>query len=280
MLAEKGQSKSRTGTGTGTGTGRGSRAFYELYVWFDHDIIPMDIVEKYKTDISARNAGVEAYICGGGGSVGGGGVDAGFDLYVPREISIYEGTRAEKISHGLKTAMYFNAGGGGEGDVIPTAYYLYPRSSMGSKTPLRLSNSVGIIDAGYRGYLIGMFDYLRGGYNGPKGSMNPPPNPLTQGVINRSCEPMNYPPNPLTQGVINRSCEPMNYPPNPLTEGEGFNESLGTANRREYKVKKGDRLLQICAPNLTYPIRVYVVDSLSELGQTERGDGGFGSTGR
>jgi dUTP pyrophosphatase len=32
------------------------------------------------------------------------------------------------------------------------SYYLYPRSSI-SKTPLRMSNSVGIIDAGYRGNL-------------------------------------------------------------------------------------------------------------------------------
>jgi dUTP pyrophosphatase len=32
----------------------------------------------------------------------------------------------------------------------PCSYYLYPRSSM-SKTPLTLANSVGIIDAGYRG---------------------------------------------------------------------------------------------------------------------------------
>ena len=34
---------------------------------------------------------------------------------------------------------------------------LYPRSSL-SKTPLRLANSVGIIDSGYRGNIIGMFD--------------------------------------------------------------------------------------------------------------------------
>jgi dUTP pyrophosphatase len=40
------------------------------------------------------------------------------------------------------------------------SYYLYPRSSMGAKTPLRLSNSVGIIDAGYRGNLIGIVDNL------------------------------------------------------------------------------------------------------------------------
>ena len=30
------------------------------------------------------------------------------------------------------------------------AYYLFPRSSI-SKTPLRLANSIGLIDGGYRG---------------------------------------------------------------------------------------------------------------------------------
>ena len=37
-------------------------------------------------------------------------------------------------------------------------YYLYPRSSTGTKTPLRLANSVGIIDSGYRGHIIAVFD--------------------------------------------------------------------------------------------------------------------------
>ena len=35
---------------------------------------------------------------------------------------------------------------------------MYPRSSMGSRTPLRMSNSVGIIDSGYRGNIIGIVD--------------------------------------------------------------------------------------------------------------------------
>ena len=38
-------------------------------------------------------------------------------------------------------------------------FYLYPRSSL-SKTRLRLANSVGIIDAGYRGHLIAALDVL------------------------------------------------------------------------------------------------------------------------
>ena len=40
-----------------------------------------------------------------------------------------------------------------------TPFYTYARSSI-SKTPLRLANNQGIIDAGYRGNLIGMFDCL------------------------------------------------------------------------------------------------------------------------
>ena len=45
----------------------------------------------------------------------------------------------------------------GENKEFFTGFYTHPRSSL-SKTPLRLANSTGIIDAGYRGNLIGMFD--------------------------------------------------------------------------------------------------------------------------
>lgn len=40
----------------------------------------------------------------------------------------------------------------------PSAYYLYPRSSI-YKTAYRQSNSVGIIDSGYRGNLMAAMDY-------------------------------------------------------------------------------------------------------------------------
>ena len=46
----------------------------------------------------------------------------------------------------------------------------------------------------------------------------------------------------------------------------------------EYVVEKNTRLLQICAPNLQ-PIHVEFAASESELGVTNRGQGGFGSTG-
>ena len=35
---------------------------------------------------------------------------------------------------------------------------IFPRSSIGAKTPFRLSNSVGIIDSGYRGDLGVLYD--------------------------------------------------------------------------------------------------------------------------
>lgn len=41
------------------------------------------------------------------------------------------------------------------------SYYLYPRSSMASRTPLRLANSVGIIDAGYRGDICAIVDNIK-----------------------------------------------------------------------------------------------------------------------
>jgi dUTPase len=47
----------------------------------------------------------------------------------------------------------------------------------------------------------------------------------------------------------------------------------------DYYAKVNDRLLQICAPGLI-PIYVEIVDFVNELGsETERGSGGFGSTG-
>jgi dUTP pyrophosphatase len=44
-------------------------------------------------------------------------------------------------------------------------------------------------------------------------------------------------------------------------------------------VSYGQRITQICAPGLQ-PIYVVMVNSREELGETERGAGGFGSTGR
>jgi dUTP pyrophosphatase len=120
--------------------------------------------------------------------------DSGFDLYTPVTQTIpAHGTAA--IDLGVVVAPLFDGG-----------YYLFPRSSI-VKTPLRLANSVGIIDNGYRGHLIAVMD--------------------------------------------NRSDAP-------------------------YTVARGTRLVQICHPSLM-PIRVEVCAEVSA--STERGTGGFGSTG-
>jgi len=83
-------------------------------------------------------------------------------------------------------------------------YYLYPRSSI-YKTPLRLANSVGIIDFNYRGS--------------------------------------------LKVAIDNRSAEP-------------------------YEIKGGERLFQLCMPDLR-PFKV-VLGNVNK--NTDRGEGGFGST--
>jgi len=133
--------------------------------------------------------------------------NAGFDLFCPLEVKVY-GLSTEKLDQGVKGAMeFFDAYANFVGK--PVGYFMYPRSSTGSKTPLRLANSIGIIDSGYRGNYIAVFD---------------------------NCK------------------EPS------------------------FKVDKLQRLVQICPPNLTYPMKVLIVDDLGEA--TERGAGGFGSTGR
>ena len=75
--------------------------------------------------------------------------DSGLDLYFPTEVLIPAKSFGTLVSLGIKCE------GLNHGSNI--SYYLYPRSSI-SKTPLRMSNSVGIIDAGYRGNLMVALD--------------------------------------------------------------------------------------------------------------------------
>ena len=134
--------------------------------------------------------------------------DAGFDIFTPEDYFCNQAI-VTKINFGIKCSASL-AEWQTPNNYVHTGYYMYPRSSL-SKTKLRLANSVGIIDSGYRGNLIGAFDCI--------------------------------------------------------TQNE------------EYKVLKYDRLVQICAPDLR-PIIVQIVDSEEELGEkTNRGGGGFGSTG-
>jgi len=126
--------------------------------------------------------------------------DSGLDLFCPEEIVIEPGT-TRKIDLQIQCEALSDLDG--EKNV---SYYLYPRSSI-IKTPLRLSNSVGIIDAGYRGNIIACVDNIK---------------------------------------------------------------------NIAFKIEKGTRLFQICGPTLE-PIVFRLVE---ELSNTQRGSGGFGSTGQ
>lgn len=79
--------------------------------------------------------------------------DSGFDLFTPNRIIVPKNAISYKIPLGIKSEPSFK-------DDIPRGYYLYLRSSTGSKTPLRMSNMVGIIDFDYRGEICGIIDNL------------------------------------------------------------------------------------------------------------------------
>jgi len=158
-------------------------------------------------------------------------IDAGFDLFAP-------GNEGEEFDKWGDTLHFLGPYTGSvnkldfkiccsaemitsSNKVFNTGFYMYPRSSL-SKTRLRLANSVGIIDSGYRGHIMAMFDVLH-------------------------------------------------VPSEIHIEDTDLLDFFG---------KKYDRYVQICAPGLV-PIVVEIVDKKEDLGnKTERGDGGFGSTGR
>jgi dUTP pyrophosphatase len=130
--------------------------------------------------------------------------DAGFDLLAPSDFDFKAGELAVidfKVKVSSKVASTTH--------IWNTGFFMYPRSSI-SGTPLRLANSVGVIDSGYRGNLIGKFD----------------------------------------------------------------------CHGRDYHVTQFERLVQIVAPSMG-PIYIEIVENVDDLGdKTERGDGGFGSTGK
>jgi dUTP pyrophosphatase len=135
--------------------------------------------------------------------------DSGIDLYVPFDYT-HPGSSTRttyKLDHNIICWMTVESVFDGTPVSTPSSYYLYPRSSI-VNTPFRLANSVGIIDAGYRGHIIAALDCV---------SENP------------------------------------------------------------FEIKQFTRLVQICAPNLS-PVRLQLHDKLDE--PTERGTGGFGSTGK
>lgn len=134
--------------------------------------------------------------------------DSGFDLLVPENQTIQHNQNTSYfLDYKVKTEMTFKMFE--NSPELPSAFQIYLRSSV-SKTPLMLSNHVGVIDSGYRGNIKGAFRCL---------------------------------------------------------------------NVDQYYVQKYQKLVQICHP-LLCKIRVVLVDNEQDLSSTERGEGGFGSTGK
>tara|TARA_B100000902_G_C27226781_1_gene872625 strand:+ start:183 stop:746 length:564 start_codon:yes stop_codon:yes gene_type:complete len=179
------------------------RPYYELKIWVPPDLD--DVKEFYKEAQQKHNDVVMSVINGSPDTF-----DAGFDLICPGMISAVA-QHTTKINHRVRCSMSKIEPGSSETtDGMPVGYYLYPRSSTGTKTPLRLANSVGIIDSGYRGDIIAAFDNWKS---------------------------------------------------------------------VDFVVDKGNRVVQLCPPDLSYPLHVRLVDDIETLGETSRGSGGFGSTG-
>lgn len=116
------------------------------------------LVQKYKTSSDNHNKKILDSLNNTDSSQSN--IDAGFDLFVPCDVDSNVESKHEiinqcKIDHKVScSAVMFT----GSGKQFNTGYYLYPRSSI-TKTNIRLANSVGIIDSGYRGHLIGVFDH-------------------------------------------------------------------------------------------------------------------------
>tara|TARA_Y100000992_G_scaffold54409_1_gene32676 strand:+ start:5459 stop:6001 length:543 start_codon:yes stop_codon:yes gene_type:complete len=122
--------------------------FNYLMVYVEGD---NELKELYRTKIDEHNNKIADNIY----------PDAGFDLFCPVKSPVYYGSPG-KIDLKIKCAMYKNSSWINNGFNIEKtylSYYMYPRSSI-SKTNLRLANSVGIIDSGYRGNLCAVVDNI------------------------------------------------------------------------------------------------------------------------
>jgi hypothetical protein len=83
-------------------------------------------------------------------------LDSGIDIPLPVNtefVDIRKLGRGNKVPLGVRAVCLRRT----EAGLVPWAFKMVPRSSVG-KTPLRLSNSFGLIDVSYRGELVAYFD--------------------------------------------------------------------------------------------------------------------------
>ena len=138
---------------------------YLLYIYIDPHL-PQHIKDNYIQNMNKHNSKVDQFLhLHRNASIFSKNIknldinqhcfDAGFDLFNVSDIDIdkhfIENNYNIVIDHKITCAMKFNN--------YYVSYYLYSRSSTATKTPLRLANSVGIIDSGYRGTIKAAFDF-------------------------------------------------------------------------------------------------------------------------
>jgi dUTP pyrophosphatase len=82
--------------------------------------------------------------------------NSGFDLFFPETVE-FGSMDSVMVNFRVKCEMRLH--NTLENTSKSCGYYLYPRSSI-SKTKLMLANQTGIIDSGYRGWILGAFRYL------------------------------------------------------------------------------------------------------------------------
>jgi dUTP pyrophosphatase len=202
-----------------------------------------ELLELYTSHVAKHNIAMEKSLF----------FNSGFDLFFPSETVFDKDFAAKFVDLNIKCEMLYCDKNiqltletdDGELENVSGAsyscgYYVYPRSSI-SKTPLMLANHVGIIDSGYRGNIM---------------------------VAIRKF-PSDKDDSLLDSYVV----KSVNTPIHSLTPTSPF----GVREYSTYVVEKHSRLFQICHSSLC-PVFVVLVPE-SELNSSERGEGGFGSTG-
>ena len=82
-------------------------------------------------------------------------IDAGFDLLTP-EPKRFTSMSVNELDYNIICSAQIV---GFNDSCYNTGFYVYPRTSI-SKSNIRLANNVSMIDAGYRGHLMGIFDVI------------------------------------------------------------------------------------------------------------------------
>jgi dUTPase len=149
---------------------------YHLYIYLSKNRDDPEWTARYKQKIHEHNSKIT-------GNDATETPDSGFDLFMPTDGSEYgygvdnlisrnyisnpgittssgvDGARGLNLAVRVCMQSQQNASDPPTQKQQPCGFYLYPRSSI-SKTRMRLANSVGIIDAGYRGDLIAAVDTI------------------------------------------------------------------------------------------------------------------------